>query len=349
MSDTLKQQFLQDAGWSGATEQAIGSDWSPRKMVRLNRNAQTAILMQSKPDEHPEAPPGHKIADYVRIATYLRGLNLKVPEVYAASPELGFLLVEDFGDESFHALLSDPTVSPEALYVNATDILMHLYEHTELNDIELPLYFDSYVHTGRRRVIDWYAPLVRNRKNEDGLTQYYLNLWGDIERALPAPPMRFLHVDFHPHNLMWVPDAQGSGKTGILDFQGAMRGPAVYDLVNLLEDARREVPAGIQNMCLLRFQKAMSPEAWDSFSAWYPVLACQFHCRVLGQAIRLASQGKSDLLQYIPTIQNYIQTDLLHPALWPMESFFRENGIDFSRPLKIDLQALKPLIRDDAF
>ena len=349
MSDTLKQKFIQDAGWSGATEQSIGSDWSPRKIFRLSRNDRTAIFMQSKPDDHPEAPLGHKIADYVRLSQYLRGLNLTVPEVYSASPEQGFLLVEDFGTESFHSLLSDSTVSQEALYMNATDILVHLYEHTALNDIALPSYFDSYVHTGRRRIIDWFAPLARNLKTEDGLVQYYLNIWGDIERKLPIPPMRFLHVDFHPHNLMWVPDGKGGGKTGILDFQGAMRGPAVYDLVNLLEDARREVPAGIQNSCLLRFQRAMPAHEWDAFSAWYPILACQFHCRVLGQAIRLAMQGKTELLQYLPTLQHYIQTDLLHPSLWPMETFFRELRIDFSKPFKIDLKALKPLIRDDAF
>lgn len=349
MDDSVKQQFIQDAGWRGATEKPVGADWSPRRITRLEMNGRSAILMQSQPDDHPEAPLGHKIADYVRIGTYLRGLELAVPTVYAASPEQGLLLVEDFGTHTLHDLMSDPNVDQAALYENATDVLTHLYEHTKISDIALPNYYDSYVHTGRRRIMDWYAPARRLQQNEDGLVQYYLNIWTDIERSLPIAPKRFLHGDFHPHNLMWVTDKDGNGSIGILDFQQAMRGPAAYDLVNLLEDARRIVPAGIQNICLMQFQSAMSAQEWDAFSAWYPVLACQFHCRVIGQAIRLAVNGKPHLLEFLPIMQKHIQTDLLHPTLWPLESFFRELGIDFSNPLKIDIEALKPLIRDDAF
>ncbi len=349
MDDSLKQQFIQDAGWAGASQEAIGGDWSSRKFTRLGFLGRTAILMQSVPDDHPQSPLGHKIEDYLRINTYLRGLQLNVPEVYYARPELGLLLVEDFGSHSYHALLSEPGIDQTAMYLNATDLLVHLYEYTNIADISLPQYHETYVHEGRRRIMDWYAPLVRGQGNEDGLVERYLHIWDDIEKNLPPSPKRFLHGDFHLHNLMWVPDANGNGKTGILDFQGAMRGPACYDLVNLLEDARRIVPAGIQNMCLLRFHDSIPRQDWDAFSAWYPVLACQFHCRVLGQAVKLAMQGKTSLLEYIPVLQEHMQRDLLHPALWPLESFFRELNIDFLRPVRVDPSALAPLIREDAF
>ena len=129
-----------------------------------------------------------------------------------------------------------------------------------------------------------------------------------------------------------------------------MRGPAPYDLANLLQDARRVVSDEIQKLCMQRFLENIPPDDRVIFSAWYPVLACQFHCRVIGQAIRLAVKDrKTRLLSLIPTLQHHLRADLAHPVLQPLQEFFERNGIGFSDALMVDPGSLEPLIRDDAF
>lgn len=346
---SARQLFLQNAGWAGATEHTVGEDWSQRQIMRLGLNGKSAILMHSLPENDPRLTPGHKPGDYVRIAAYLRGLGLSAPEIYAADPAQGLLLVEDFGPLTVSDLIEEQA-GTEMLYQAATDVLIHLYKTTADSEIGLPDYYKGHIHTARRRIIDWYTPAIRNQKNEDGLAEAYLKVWDEIEQDLPPVMQRFLHVDFHPQNLVWLEDRSGVARVGLLDFQGAMRGPAPYDLANLLLGARCLVPGDLQAMCLERFKKALPVEDWGTFSSWYQVLACQFHCRVIGQAIRLAvKENKTRLLALIPTLQTHLRNDLLHPGLRPLADFFRENGVDLSCAPVLNVDALRTLVREDAF
>lgn len=345
---SLIEPFLQEAGWDGAARQTVGEDWSQRHIIRLLREGSSAILMQSLPDGDPRLTPGHHPGDYVRIANYLKTLGLSVPDIYSAAPEEGLLLVEDLGSENFHDSLTDQDALE--LYMAATNVLIHLYQTTDQTGIPLPDYYRGHIHTGRRRVIDWYAPLLRQKKNEDGLAECYLAVWDEIEKKLPPIPRRFLHADYHPHNLVWMPDREGIRKIGLIDFQGAMTGPAPYDLANLLQDARRIVPSDITLACMDRFQQALVPQEWDVMSAWYPVLACQFHCRVIGQAIKLAVRDrKTRLLGLVPVLQRHICKDLENPLLAPLARFFDDAGITFDDAPPLDPARLAQLIRKDAF
>jgi aminoglycoside/choline kinase family phosphotransferase len=345
LDQAAKTEFLRHAGWDNAAEQPVGEDWSQRHISRLSLSGKTVILMHSLPDDDPRLTPGHKSGDYVRINQYLRGLGLAGPEIYEEDSSRGLLLVEDFGETSFHELGAN-----SEMYLAATDVLVHLYKNTENLSIKLPDYYQGHIHTGRRRVIDWYTPAMRGRINEDGLAEAFLDVWTAIEKKLSPVPERFLHIDFHPHNLMWLPQRQGVQRVGLIDFQGAMKGPVPYDLANLLRDARRIVPEDVQKSCLKSFATHLPAGEWDCFYSWYKVLAAQYHARVIGQALRLAIKlDKTHLLGIIPILQKQIETDLRDPLLAPLASFFKENGIDFSGVLDTDLARIIPLIRDDAF
>jgi aminoglycoside/choline kinase family phosphotransferase len=120
--------------------------------------------------------------------------------------------------------------------------------------------------------------------------------------------------------------------------------------VNLLDDARRIVPDDIRSMCLNRFIEHLMPAEKEAFLAWYPVLACQFHCRVIGQAVKIAvHSGKTRLLDLVPILSHHLQHDLKHPLLAPLAQWFAEQKIDFRETATIDLSGLAPLIREDAF
>lgn len=350
LDEISKQLFLKETGWDQAAETLVGEDWSQRRITRLTKAHETAILMHSVPDDQPQLTMGHKSADYVRVDKYLLDLGLSAPRIYAANVPRGLMLVEDFGTKSYHELLAGPDTNALALYLAATDVLIHLYKNTADHQIALPEYYKGYVHTGRRRVIDWYTPALRRTRNEDGLVETYLEVWKNIESRLPPVPLRFQHVDFHPYNLMPLPDRAGAASVGLIDFQDAMLGPAPYDLANLLLDARRIVPEDIRNACLDKFKQGLPAAEWETFYAWYKVLACQFHCRIIGQAFRLAVRdSKTRLLAYVPVLQQHMLRDLAEPELAPLADFFRQNGISFSDALNPDIAGLAAFIRDDAF
>lgn len=344
-----RTEFLRTVGWAGAHETPISGDWSQRHFFRVERKGKTAVLIQSVPDDDPRATPGHKLKDFIRISEYLIGLGISAPEVYAQDLAHGILLVEDFGSQDLSILVGQNPAVERDMYLLATSALKYLYRKTEFTAIELPDYYASHIHKGHQRVVDWYMPAMRHQKNSDDLVNDYLKVWKQIERGLPQAKRRFIHGDYHPGNLMWLPERQSYKQAGFLDFQQAMMGPAPYDLVNLLEDARREVPIKIRQECLASYTKGMQAEDRENFLGWYPVLATQFHCRVIGQAIRLAIRdNKPRLLSIIPVLRRHMLRDLSHPQMKPLKDWFSAQGIDFSASTPINIEKITPFIRPDA-
>ncbi len=346
-----RAEFLKNSGWSGVSGEPIGEDWSQRKYFRIKKGAKSAILVHSVPDYDPKAVAGHKLGDFIDIGKFLSSLSVSVPEIYATDLNHGMMLIEDFGDRDFIELVSDKNKQRQAdAYRLATQCLMHLYKTGASIPIDITDYSLSHIHKGRQRVVDWYVPAVLKSKNPDSLLKDYLALWDKIEIGLPPVEKRFLHGDFHPGNLMYLPDRVGYHQVGLIDFQGGMVGPAPYDLVNLLEDARRDVPEAIKQDCLNQFVAVLSAEERESFLAWYPVLAAQFHFRVIGQAIKLALRSDiTRLMGLMPVLSRHIQKDLKNPLLAPMRQWFDDLGVSFDPDIKIDLNEIRTFIRSDAF
>lgn len=347
----LRQQFLSLHGLADSPLQPVGEDSAFRRYFRLTRaDGTTVLLMEAVPDGNAMATPGHSLMDFVRLSAYLRNLGIAAPAVYESDDANGYLLLEDFGDTSFKAAQERGIAGRDDLYGLATDVLSWVRRNSNASDIDLPDYYASHVHTGRRRVVDWYMPAIRGTVNADGLAENYLAVWDKIESALPGVPYGFLHIDYHFENLMWVGARAGLARCGVLDFQGAMMGPIPYDLANLLEDARVDVPADLRATMMQRYCSTMTAEERDVFTAWYRILATQFHCRVIGQFIRLAVRdGKPRYMAMIPRVAGYIREGLKDPVLHPLADWFAGQGVDFTRVDGFDPEAIRQFIRPDAF
>lgn len=343
-NEEWKHAFLTRTNWLDAVETKAGEDWALRKFSRLTKNGQTVILMQSLPDNDPRATLGHKVADYVNIAAYLKGIGFPAPKIIEQDVDHGLLLIEDFGDTSLHELITGNSDLVEKIYLDATKLLLRFYRDISDNQLNLPNYFDSAIYKGRRRVMDWYYPATKGEAVAPQLVQEYLDVWKQIEDTLPMPIFTLSHADYHPHNLMVIKN----DTIGLIDFQGAIWAPAPYDLVNLLEDARRIVPEEIKAKCLAVFQENLNDAEWNNFIKWYEVLACQFHCRVIGQAIRLAvKENKTRLLDYVSNLKFYLVRDLQSPVIAPLKIFFDKAGLDFSSSTSLNLSP--DLYSPDAF
>lgn len=333
------KQFARKYAGQGVDIVPLAQDWASRRYFRVVGASLSYVLMQAVPDHIPTATMGHKLSSYIRVGNLLKERDIHAPAIIAVDEEKGFVLLEDFGDMTLGAAL-EKGADVQELYTKATDVLIRLRDSITLKDIcDFPKYKDSYIRKGRQRIVDWYIPATRFSKNPDGLVESYNQAWEDVASALPPPPIGFIHGDFHLQNLMLLKN----GEVGVLDFQDAMAGPVTYDLGNLLENIRTDVPSDIYDVMMKRYGMD------DVAHAWFRVMATQFHCRILGQVLRLAIlSGKYDLMQYMPRIQNYIKNALNDPVLKPLNDWFLSEGVDLNTQF-IDVDKTRVFVRDDAF
>lgn len=335
----LRQDFLVRVDRDNAILTPVGADSSFRRYFRVRQESRPpVILMESVPDNSQMATPGHRVGDFVRIGRWLRDHGFHAPDIYDVDESTGYVLLEDLGDTSFKEALIQ-NIPAEDVYGLATDVLSALAQLDKKEMLSLPSYYESHVHDGRRHIVDWCRPALCGEKNPPGLTDEYLTVWDRIEKSLPPCAQHFLHIDYHAQNLMWLPDEEGVRRCGILDFQGAMIGPAPYDLANLLEDARIDVSSEIRGAMLSRYTADMDQDNREAFLLWYRVLASQFHCRLMGQFIRLAVRdNKPQYLNYLPRVSARLREGLSHPVLKPLQSWFAEQNFSFNdmTDLKLD-------------
>tara|TARA_A100001037_G_scaffold279026_2_gene280460 strand:+ start:1444 stop:2448 length:1005 start_codon:yes stop_codon:yes gene_type:complete len=306
--------FLERAGWSHARRVPLAGDASFRRYERVSQGAQHAVLM--------DAPPPHEdVRLFIKIASHLRVLGYSAPDIYAEDAELGALLLEDLGDDLFTRVL-DAGGDEYLLYRHAVDLLVDLAQR-ELPD-EVPTYDIPALLEEASLFIDWYLPALSGHPVPSTEREAFLDAW---RRALPladeGSPVLVLR-DFHVDNLVWLDRPDPISRVGLLDFQDAVIGPRMYDLVSLLEDARRDIsPVLVAEM----FERYVMATRMDgaSAAAAYAVLGAQRNTKIIGIFTRLCQRdGKSDYLKYIPRVWKLLENDLEHPALGPVRDWFAQ-------------------------
>ena len=299
----MMKAFLDRAGWGGASAVPLAGDASFRCYYRLGDNGKSAVLMDAP-------PPQEDIGPYVAVAGLLRGLGFSAPEVLAEDRDEGFLLLEDFGDDTYTRLLARGADEP-ALYGLAVDTLVALQRAVELRgEVELPPYDMERLLGEAALLVDWYRPLA------GGLREEYLALWRAVlPNAIVAQPTLVLR-DYHVDNLMLLPDRPGVRGCGLLDFQDAVTGQPSYDLVSLLEDARRDIPSPLRQVMTERYLAAFPGLDRGGFLRSAAILSAQRNCKILGIFTRLWKRdGKRQYLVHIPRVWRLLEADLRHSAL----------------------------------
>ena len=330
------RQFLDGAGYADARRQRMAGDASTRSYARLVRDDGVVILMNS-----PRRPDGPAIYDgksysaavrlaedvkpFVAIAGGLRERGFSAPAIRHADLDAGFLITEDFGSAGF--VEGDPARPIAERYEAATDLLAAL--HREALPEILPLApqlsytiptFDTealLVEVGL--MLEWYLP-DRGAEPTAVLRAEFVAMWRDLLSKPVSSARTWLLRDFHSPNLIWLEQRPGIAKVGVIDFQDAVLGPAAYDLVSLLQDARLDVPEALELALLTRYIKARraSDDTFDpvGFAELYAIMSAQRNTRLLGTFARLNRRdGKPQYLRHQPRIWTYLTRSLAHPAL----------------------------------
>ena len=306
--------FLARHGWADAQILPLAGDASFRRYFRIHAGERRAVLMDAPPPHEDPRP-------FVAIASWLLEIGLAAPRVIAADLEKGLLLLDDFGDARMREMADAEPDIERNLYETAVDVLVHLHRQPPMAGLP-PHGLDEWL-TELRLFPDWYVPAV-------GLDPIDVEGWDSAWREVLAPiandglaPVTVLR-DYHAENVMLIDGRGGIERFGLLDFQDALAGHPAYDLVSVLEDARRDVPAAIERDMIDRYVEMAGVD--DRFEAGYWALAAQRNTRILGVFCRLWKRdGKERYKAFQPRMWGLLERDLAQPGLRPVSDWFDAN------------------------
>lgn len=307
--------FLAENDWGGASRRPIAGDASTRRYERLSRAGavpETAVLMR--------APADATFDSFLAIDRLLGGLGLSVPELGPLAHDQGLLILEDFGDDSFAALL-DEGAAPEPLFDLAVDLLIHLHRRfrpVDASGLALPDYDAAAFRDQLDLFTEVFLPTVVEEASREEAGRAFAEAWAEVLPRAYGVPGSLLLRDYHAGNLMRLAGRDGVRACGLLDFQDAGLGPVTYDLVSLLEDARRDVAPALRARGLARYRRAFPALDVAAFEASCAILAAMRHFRVIAIFTRLAGRGRDEYVVHLPRLWRLIRGHLVRSELAPV-------------------------------
>lgn len=312
--DAARTSFLEGAGWGEADATPLAGDASNRRYYRLVGRAGRAVLMDAP------SGSGEDVRPFIAVTRRLRGACLSAPEILAQDTTSGFLLLEDLGDDLYARVLErEPQVEAD-VYAAAVDLLAEALPAPEPG--AAPPYDWSVLLREASAAPDWYARGATGEAPSADIGAEFSSLLraalGPAEAARGALVLR----DYHAENLLWLPERGGAARVGLLDYQDALLGHPAYDLVSLLEDARRDTPEALQEAMLARYLARRPDAEPDAFRAAYAALGAQRNLKIVGYFARLSMRdGKQRYLDLIPRVWAHLMRDLAADGLAPLRRF----------------------------
>jgi len=308
----LCQAFLRAWGWGDAEQRPLPGDASNRRYIRLNHNGERAMLMDAP-------PPTEDIRPFTAIARHLTAHGFSAPKILAEDAPNGFLLLEDFGDATFTNLLASGEDESQ-LYELATDTLASLRAKPVPDHVQP--YDDDRLLMETALLLDWFMAAQDIDVTSEARTAYD-QAWVELFERVHQGPRTLVLRDYHVDNLMRLDDRSGTDACGLLDFQDALAGHPAYDLMSLLEDARRDVDVDLQARMKDRYHAQVGTEDRADFDVAYAILAAQRHAKVIGIFTRLHRRdGKAQYLKHMNRLWRLLEQSLDHQDLSVLKTWF---------------------------
>lgn len=298
--------FLDDNGWRDALIEPVAGDASFRRYFRVRDGDRAAILMDAPPPHEDPRP-------FIDMARWLGERGFRAPTIHAEDLSRGLVLIEDFGDVRMRETVDAEPAREDALYAEAIDLLVALRAHPAA---AVAPYDRATCQREAGLLTEWYCPAIGLEVDDAA----YALAWDTVLEGVDSVRDVTVLRDYHAENIMLLDD----GALGLLDFQDALAGHPAYDLVSLLQDARRDVPEPVEANMLARY-KAATGEG-EAFDAAYHVLGAQRNAKIVGIFTRLWKRdGKPRYPSLCPRVWGYLERDLAHPALASVKAWFDAN------------------------
>lgn len=319
--------FLKGAGWGDVKLSPLAGDASNRRYLRLDQNGTHTVFMDAPPEKGEDCRP------FVAMTEWLRSIGLSAPEVLAMDLDQGFLVLEDLGDALYARHLSTSSQDEPVIYAEAIRVLVHLADYRPpaligTGKAQCPLrpYDQATLDREAALLTEWWMPIASGKSTPDDLADEFSALVQAASATVePARDVVVLR-DYHAENLLWMPDRGGIARVGLLDYQDALAGHPAYDLVSLLEDARRDTSNDLQTAMVALYLHIRPELDATEFRLAYAALGAQRNLKIIGIFARLAKRdGKAGYLDLIPRVWGHLQRDLAHPSLAPLSTWVRKH------------------------
>lgn len=339
--------FLDEKGYADATRRHLTGDASIRAYEHVYAGGTCLVLMDS-----PRHAPGPILAHgkyyqqiahiaedvrpFIAIGKYLVSRGLRAPAIYETDIEQGILLIEDLGSDG---VLDEDGVPIAERYRESAACLARMHAQAFEQDLpvaggithHVPDFDRDAMQIEVSLVTDWYLPWKRGRPASDDERRDYIAVWDGLIESLSDAEHNLLLRDFHSPNIIWRPDATGTDRVGIIDFQDAMIGPSAYDVASLVQDARVDMPEGVADSVLEHYLVLREGDAnFDRarFLRDWHVMAAQRNCKLVGLWVRLMQRdGKPAYMRHMPRTFRNLERVLTHPDLAPLRDWCRKAGI----------------------
>ena len=351
MSDRELQRldFLKAAGLADAVRVPLAGDASTRRYERLTTaDGRKLILMDQAPAEESAVAPedadadqrralgynaearlaGGSVAAFVAIAGWLRERGLSTPAIGARDTAAGLAVLEDLGDDIFASHDRDL----QTIYGAAVDALAGLHETTPPRVIEAdgerwPLHrYDALAYqAGLDPFLEWWPAFAGLPAPSDVARAEWSDLWAPVIALGEAAAPVFVHRDYHAENLLWLPDRSGLARVGMIDFQDAVSGHPAWDLLHLLQDARRDVAPELETAMLDRYLAARGPALdRETFLHDYRALAALNAARILGRVFARQEVlfRRDRYTAFMPRTWRHLERDLEFGGLQGLKQWF---------------------------
>lgn len=319
----MMMDFLVRLGWADASIAPLAGDASNRRYLRLTKDAESAVLMDAPPET------GEDVRPFVAVGAWLETNGFSAPQTYGADFDQGFLLIEDLGDTLYSRHVVHQPADEAMLYAQAIRVLVSLADcpppktlGTGAAETALPSYDRATLDREAGLLTEWYLPATTGTATAPAVHQDFIDLVAQATTEVAGVKDTVVLRDYHAENLLWLPHRSGLRQVGLIDYQDALAGHAAYDLVSLLEDARRDTSDDLRAAMIDLYLSERPDLDREAFRAAYAALGAQRNMKIIGIFTRLARRdGKPGYLKLIPRVWAHLQRDLSHPALTSLSAW----------------------------
>ncbi|WP_430440026.1 tRNA (adenosine(37)-N6)-threonylcarbamoyltransferase complex ATPase subunit type 1 TsaE [Shinella sp.] len=339
--------FLDEAGYRNATRRHLTGDASVRAYEHVHVDGARFVLMDS-----PRHTPGPILAHgkyyqqiahiaedvkpFIAVGQYLVARGLRAPAIHEMDIDEGILLIEDLGSEG---VLDENGMPIAERYRESAACLARLHGEPARRDLpvagdivhRVPDFDRDAMQIEVSLLTDWYLPFKRGTPASQDERRSYIALWDGLIDSLAAAEHNLLLRDFHSPNIIWRPEATGTDRVGIIDFQDAMIGPSAYDVASLVQDARVDMPEDVAESVLDHYLSLRAADPGfdrDRFLRDWHVMAAQRNCKLVGLWVRLMQRdGKPVYMNHMPRTFRNLERALAHPDLAPLRDWCEKAGI----------------------
>jgi hypothetical protein len=292
----------------------IETDASFRKYYRISGNN---TLIMDAPHEKGESVKSFHLVDKILLE-----MGISAPAIHSIDENNGFILLEDLGDQIFSRILNDE--NEYALYQNAIGVLAHIYlesNEKKFNKKEIPFYSIDKLLEESNLFCDWFMEKHCQIKLTNKEKLEYQEILKKIFKGIDSTNSSLVLRDYHVDNLILLKDRKGINQVGVIDFQDAVIGSNIYDLVSLLEDVRRPITVQLKEQLIEEYIYITNYDRKKLFKEMR-FFSVQRNLKIIGIFSRLKYRDqKPKYMELINNAWNFINLHLEDPSFIELKSW----------------------------